>query len=186
MAQMKKTTKPKDETVEVVETEAVEKKAEVKKEPVKKTYKDNDLIMCKSITAGEYLFVGDKTKNLYSWITDGDEVGMEYADLISAIRTKKPCIFMPRVIIMDDYIVSNYPEIQELYDSLYSKDDLKKILKLSPAKMRSVINNLPDGARDSIKTIAITAIDNGELDSIKTVKAIDEIFGTDMLLKLAQ
>jgi len=179
MATMSKTTtasKAKEKEKEEVVKEAVKKKE----------YKDNDLIMCKSITAGEYLYVGDKSKNLYSWITDGDEVGVEYADLISAIRTKKPCIFKPRVIIMDDDILSNYPEVQEIYNSLYSKDDLKEILKLSPAKMREVISKLPDGAKDSIKTIAITSIDNGELDSIRTVKTIDEIFGTDMLLKLAQ
>lgn len=186
MATMKKTTtasKPKEEEAVVEVNEEVEKKVVEKK---KKTYKDSDPVRCKSITAGEYLFVGDKTKIVYSWVTNGDEVDMEYADLISAIRTKKPCIYKPRVVIMDDDILADYPELQELYDSLYSKDDLREILKLSPSKMRAVVNNLPDGARDSLKTIAITAIDNGELDSIKTVKAIDEIFGTDMLLRLAQ
>ena len=44
--------------------------------------------------------------------------------------------------------------------------------------------SLPEGAKDSIKTIATTMVDNGTLDSIRRVKILDEIFDTEMLARL--
>lgn len=170
----------------VVVDEAAEEKAKIKEVFDKKKRADTDLVPCVSVTAGELLVAGDKSKNLYSWTTDGDEVGVEYRDLISAIRSKKPCIFKPRFIIQDDDVVAQYPELQEVYDSLYSKEDLKSIFQLSPSKMGDIINRLPDGAKDTIKTLAMTSVDDGSLDSVQRIRVIDQIFGTDMLLKLAK
>ena len=50
--------------------------------------------------------------------------------------------------------------------------------------MKKSIASLPEGAKDSIKTIAATMVDNGTLDSVRKVKVLDEIFGTEMLLKI--
>ena len=64
-------------------------------------------------------------------------------------------------------------------------NDLTKILSLDARKMIEVIKQLPDGAKDAIKSMAINAIENGRLDSVARVRALDPYFGTDMLLKLA-
>lgn len=46
--------------------------------------------------------------------------------------------------------------------------------------MKEFIENLPYKLKDNVKTIASTLIQNGELDSIKKVKIIDKIFGTNL------
>ena len=46
--------------------------------------------------------------------------------------------------------------------------------------MREFIENLPQNLKENVKTIASTLIQDGELDSIKKVKVIDEIFGTKL------
>lgn len=171
--------------VDKVETVEVVEKVEKPAAKVKRKYRDDDKIPCFSITPGEYLFEGGKSKMIYSWINQGVTEEMRYDDLTAAIRTRKPCVFKPRIIIQDDEFLEEYPEIQRLYDSMYSKDDLSKILTLDARRMTEVINSLPDGAKDAIKTLAVEAIDKGTLDSVARVRALDRIFGTDMLLKLA-
>ena len=151
----------------------------------KKQYQDNDKIPCFSITTGEYLYVGEKSGDLYTWLTDGDVVDVRYDDLVAAIRTKRPAIFKPRFIIQDEEFVTQYPEIQEIYDSLYSPEDLRQILELPPERLMNVIHGLPDGAKESLKYMAVKAIDEGSLDSVARVRVLDQIYGTDMLLKLA-
>lgn len=151
----------------------------------KRTYSDDDKIPCTSITPGEYLFEGDKSKTVYSWMDAGVTEPMRYDDLTSAIRTRKPCIFKPRVVIEDEEFLEYYPELINLYDSLYSKDDLREILSLDADKMIDVIRQLPDGAKEAIKTLAVIGIDNGTLNDIRNIRALDQFFGTDMILKLA-
>ena len=61
---------------------------------------------------------------------------------------------------------------------------MRDILNLSPSQMRKAIEVLPDGAKDSVKVIAMTMIDNGQFDSIKKVRILDELFDTDMMFRL--
>jgi hypothetical protein len=61
---------------------------------------------------------------------------------------------------------------------------LKKILSLDANTMINVIKQLPDGAKEAIKTLAVQGIDNGSLNDIRNIRALDQYFGTDMLLKL--
>lgn len=188
MATRKMTTsKPKAEpeaTEAVVEEQAVVEEKKVTKKEVKKKHNDDDMIPCISVTAGELLVVGIKSKNLYSWDSVGDVVDVEYRDIASAIRSKRPCIFKPRFVIQDDDVIKEFPELKSIYDAMYSVNDLKSIFDLPPVQMERAINNLPDGAKDTVKSLAMTGVGDGSLDSIQRIRIIDRIFGTDMLLKL--
>lgn len=159
-------------------------KKAVVEEVVKKTYRDDDKISCFSITPGKYIFEGEKSGTIYRWVDQGIAEDMRYDDLTSAIRTRKPCIYKPRIIIQDEEFLQDYPEIQRLYDSMYSLEDLGKILELEPTQLAEVVKSLPDGAKDAVKSLAMERIDNGTFDSASRVRVLDQIFGTDMLIKL--
>lgn len=175
---------PAKKTVQVNEAEVAEvTKEEVVKKEAKK-FKATDEIKCVSITPGMLVMEGKKSERLYSWVDSGDAVYVEYADLVAEIRTRSNYVFRPRFVVDDEDFINEFPDLNTLYASLYSKKDLKKILTLEPAKMRSVIGQLPDGAKESIKSLAVSAIERGELDSINRIKVIDEIFDTSMLLKM--
>ena len=74
----------------------------------------------------------------------------------------------------------------ELYESMYTKGDLMEIINLPISQMVDTIKALPMGCKNALKGIAATMIDNGQLDSIQKIKALDEIFETNMLLTLVQ
>ena len=164
---------------EVVE-EVVETVKETKVEPRK--FKETDPIKCVSITAGELGMLGIKTGINYTWAGRGDETDVEYQDLVAAIRSGKKQITAPRFIIKDEDFLALYPQVEKIYSSMLSYNDLKDILKLDVVNMKKVISQLPAGAKDSMKNIASTQITNGFLDSVQKIKALDEIFDTKFML----
>lgn len=164
-------------TVDVEETiECTEKKIEPRK------FKETDPIVCKSITSGELGMVGGKTGINYTWAGRGDETEVEYQDLVAAIRSGKKHITAPTFIIMNEDFLAQFPQVENVYSSMYSFSDLKDILKLSPSQMKNVIESLPVGAKESIKNIASTEISKGTLDSVHKIKILDEIFDTKFML----
>lgn len=171
-----KTVEPKVENV-------VEKEETVE---VKKTFEPEDLIPCRSLVSGELFVVGNRSNYLYQWADYGDIIEVEYRDLIYMIRSNDKTIYEPRIVIEDDDIVSEYARIGKLYDSLYSVQDLRDILFMNANDMKANIEPMPNGAKEAIKGLAATMIDEGTLDSVSNIRVLDEIFGTKLLLTLVQ
>lgn len=186
---MKRTTKLQESAVNSVVDNVTEVDAdvvneaaeEIKAEP--KKFAQEDLIPCKSVTAGELLMVGERTKMLYRWADTDDIQEVEYQDLIYATRSNSGFVFKPRFIIMDKYFVAQNPKVQEKYDTMYTNKDLRDILMLSPKEIKKIVPTLPEGVKESLKSMASTMIDNGVLDSVARIKVLDELFNTNMMLK---
>lgn len=159
---------------------------DVDTKPKSKKYEDEDLIMCRSITVGGLNVKGNRSGYIYQFADYGDELEIEYRDLNYMVRTKERNTFIPRFIIEDDDFVSQYKELQKLYDSLYTTQDFKEILRLSPGQMASAIDSMSQGAKDALKNLAASMIEDGSLDSIQRIKTLDEIFGTQLIFALTK
>lgn len=156
-----------------------ETKKEVKKE--KRKYEQSEGILCKSITSGGLYMPGLKSNILYTWIDSGDQIEVEYQDLLAAIRSNNSYVMRPFFVIEDEEFVSQFPQLKKLYDKLYSVGELKDVITdLNPADMKATILSLPQGAQDSIKHIASKMVSDGTLDSVRKIKILDEIFDTEM------
>lgn len=156
-----------------------ETKKEVKKE--KRKYEQSEGILCKSITSGGLYMPGLKSNILYTWIDSGDQIEVEYQDLLAAIRSNNSYVMRPFFVIEDEEFVSQFTQLKKLYDKLYSVGELKDVITdLSPADMKATILSLPQGAQDSIKHIASKMVSDGTLDSVRKIKILDEIFDTEM------
>ena len=164
---------------------ATTRKTTAPAEPVSaKKFKDTDMIRCVSCTAGKLVMVGMKTKDPYIWVSEGDTVDVPYIDLIAAIRSRSNYVYRPRFVIDDPDFIAQHKDLDTLYSRLYSKSDLMSVFDMPAARMKKAITQLPDGVKETVKSLAITAIENGSMDSISKIKAIDEIFGTQMLIKM--
>lgn len=107
--------------------------------------------------------------------------------MIYLVRTRANAnIYSPRIIIEDEDFIAQNKSVKDFYDSMYDTSDLNQILLLPISQMKTEISKLPVGAKESIKGIAATMIDSHVLDSVQRIKALDEIFGTNMLLTLVQ
>lgn len=162
------------------ETETIKKESK----PRKKSFKPDDMITCVSVTPGELFFVGPKTKDLYTFADINDTVEIAFNDLDYAAKSRDAMVYRPRFIIQDDDFLKLHKGLSNLYDSLHSVRDLKSILFMNVREMEAAISTLPSSTKESLKTLAITMIDNGTLDSVQKVKKLDSIFDTEMLLRL--
>ena len=151
-----------------------------------KEFKDTDKIPCVSITVGGLSMVGDKSGSFYHWMNMGDVVDVEYRDLVSAIRTHTKDIFEPRFIIQDDAFLAKYDTVQLRYGQLYTPADIERVLTMNPDQIREVLKKMPVGAQTAVKDLASRKVASGELDSVNRIKAIDEFFGTQLVLLLMQ
>ena len=153
---------------------------EVTKEP--KNFKETDLIPCMCVFPGSVGMTGKRTRNVYHWDGMGSIEYVEFQDLRSEVLNKKSTyIYEPLIIISDDDFLDLNPKLHELYSDYYTPDEIIEVIEdSSPEEMKEFIENLPYKLKDNVKTIASTLIQNGELDSIRKVKIIDKIFGTNL------
>ena len=153
----------------------------------KKEFGQEDLILCRSMVSGQLFVDGVRSGLLYTFADYNDTCEIEYRDLIYLVRSyKDKTIYEPRIIIEDEDFIAENPKLAELYESMYTKGDLMEIINLPISQMVDTINALPMGCKNALKGITATMIDNGQLDSIQKIKALDEIFETNMLLTLVQ
>lgn len=162
------------------------KVSEPTNETAKKTYDKSDVIPCRSITNGGLYIDGVRSKMFYQWADYGDVVDVEYQDLIFMINSRDANITTPRFIIEDDELVSNHKYISDIYNSLYSLKDFGDIVRLPISDMINAISEMPESVKKSFKGYVSTMIDNGTLDSVKKIKAIDDIFNTKLLYTMSQ
>lgn len=164
----------------VTETKkATEKKTETVK---KKTFDPSDGILCRSVTQGKLFYEGTKTGILYTFSDYGDEVEIEYRDLVAAVRSRAGVVFNPYFIVEDNDFLVDQPALGKFYSESYTKRDLRAILNDPINEMIEELKALPQTALDNLKIIAATQIKSGELDSVRKIRALDEFFGTNMEL----
>lgn len=172
----------------VEETEALEDvvvtKQESKKAPAKvaRKYEPDDMITCRSITYGELLLTGKKSKLLYSWANYGDTTEVEYQDLQALKSTKSSFLYKPRFVIEDEELVEQWgKDFVNMYSNIIDID-AEDLFKLPLNQFKSKLKKAPKGVQQAVKNIAGEKILNGSLDSLAKIKAIDEILGTDLKL----
>ena len=173
----------KENVIEEVEVAEGVKK-EPKKAPAKtpKKYAPDERIVCRSLTYGELLLTGAKSKLLYSWANYGDTTEVEYQDLQALKSTKSNYLYRPRFVIEDEELVEQWgKDFVDMYKNIVEVD-VEDMFKLPIAQFKSKLKKAPKGVQQAVKNIAGEKILNGSLDSLAKIKAIDEILGTDLKL----
>lgn len=157
-------------------------KAKLEPEPKKKVFDQSDGIKCRSVVEGGLYMEGLKTQMLYAWTEYGDISEVEYRDLAAAVRSKSKFVYNPWFIIEDEDFLAEFPQVKKFYNDSYSIKELRDILQLPIGEMVETIKKLPESVMDTMKSIAGKQVASGQLDSVRKIKALDEIFGTDLNL----
>ena len=146
-----------------------------------KKYAPTDVIECRSVTGGELILVGDKTKLHYNWADFGDTAYVEYQDLQALQSRRSGFLTHPRFIIEDENLVEQWGSmLKPIYDKINTKN-IEDLFNLPVRQFEAQLNAVPDGLKDAIKTKAVQMIQSDELYDIRKVRAIDEALGTDFV-----
>ena len=178
----KTSTKVENKKVEEIKDDSFEEEKSEPIVPEKKVFQQSDGIKCRSVVSGHLYVEGLKTGMIYSFMDYGDESELEYRDLVAAVRSKDKSVYEPRFVVEDPDFLAEFPALDEYYSSRFTSRDIRQILKMSDSEMREAIEKLPNGAKESLKTLAAKLVSSGELDSNRKIKTLDEIFGTNLSL----
>ena len=174
-----------EEIVEAVEQEEVQVKETATKKAAPRKFAPDDMITCRSITYGELLLTGTKSKLLYSWANYGDTTDVEFQDLQALKSTRSSYLFRPRFVIEDEELAEQWSkDLGDMYKEIVHVD-VEDLFKLPLNQFKAKLKKAPKGVQQAVKNIAGEKIMNGSLDSLSKIKAIDEILGTDLKLYLA-
>lgn len=151
-------------------------------EKEKKVFDSTEQIRCRSITQGGLYIEGEKSGTLYEWHGYGDETTVEYRDLAAMVRAKSKYVFNPNFIVEDDEFIAEFAELGKFYKANYSVKEIRNIFALPIREMLEELKALPETVMDTAKSIASTEVSSGRIDSVKKIKALDELFDTEMNL----
>ena len=181
---MANTKKTKVDTEEVVE-EIVEEVVKPAPKKVNKPKHDpNEYVTCRSVRFGELRLIGPKTRAPYSWATEGDIRDVEYQDLVSWKALRSPYLFEPMIIIEDEDICEEWKDdLGELYANL-QQVDLKEMFRLPHRQFVAQLKRLPDGMKSTVQNMAYAMIQDGTLYDLRTIRSIDEILGTELIMMI--
>ncbi len=175
--------------VENTELEATEEIVEAKKTKAAtkapRKYAHDEMIPCRSMTYGELLLTGTKSKILYTWANYGDVTEIEFQDLQALRSTRSSYLFKPRFIIEDPELVEQWEnDLGKMYKDIVDVD-VEDMFKLPLNQFKSRLKKAPVGVQQAVKNIAGEKILNGTLDSLAKIRAIDEILDTDLKLYIS-
>ena len=179
-------TKKTVETEEIIdtETEVVEEVKPAPKKANKPKHDPNELILCRSVRFGELRLIGPKTRMPYSWANEGDVREVEYQDLVSWRALHSRYLFEPMIIIEDEDIVEEWrADLGDLYDELQTID-IKAMFKLPHRQFIAQLKKLPTGMKSTVQNMAYSMIQDETLYDLRTIKAIDEILGTELIMMI--
>lgn len=181
---MANTKKSMVENEDIVEVEVVEEVTKPVKKINKPKHDPNELILCRSVRFGELRLIGPKTRMPYSWANEGDVREVEYQDLVSWRALHSRYLFEPMIIIEDENVVEEWKtDLGELYDNL-QQIDLKEMFKLPHKQFIVQLKKLPSGMKSTVQNMAYDMIQKGTLYDLRTIKAIDEILGTELKMMI--
>ncbi len=167
---------------ETVETE-VKNVPETKATAKAKEYAAEDLIPCRSITQGELIMIGRRSKIPYRWFGVGEIVEVEYQDLLALNSSRSEYLYGPYFIIEDPELLeqTRWKGLQKVYENLYNDQDMDEILDLAPAQLKQILHKLPTSYKKALAIEVATRIERGVFDSINRIKVCDEVLGTDLM-----
>lgn len=144
----------------------------------------NTLVWVRSNCYGELIYISAKTGFSTSWESYGARQPMTLEELI--IMRNSTNFFKKNRVVIDGFQDSDYEylyTVEEILDFLnvkqYYQDaicpkNIDDIFKFSPSDIESRVPKMSSGVKSTITVRANELIKSGELDSLKTISALEK------------
>ena len=107
---------------------------------------------------------------------------MTLRELKNAKNSSKK-FFASNWFMFDEQWIPDYLGVGKLYKYAISIDGFDDIFNLSPTELKKRIGLLSDGQRKSVRYRAIELIKSGDIDSLKTIGALEDALGVELIEK---
>lgn len=170
----------------VEETSVVEAvKEEVEEAPQKMVPTEIDPNMYITVIngfQGKLVYVSARTGETFVWNEFGGEQEIELRELRNVKNSAKTFFtanwFMFRE--EDDWVI-DYLGVRQYYKAAINVDQFDEIFSKTPSEIAKIVSSLSDGQKKSISYLVRQKIANEEIDSIKTIRALEQALGVELV-----
>ena len=144
----------------------------------------NQFITVRNGFHGFLVYKSPRSGEVYMWNNFGDEQEIELRELRNAKSSSKG-FFQNNWFMFDDEFswVIDYLGVRQYYKHFLSIDTFDDIFEKTPAQLKKAIEELSEGQKHSLAYRAGEKIRNGEIDSLKTITALEEALGIELIEK---
>lgn len=172
-------------TNEQTATEAAVTANDTAAKPAAKKYKSkalspHDYITVRNGFNGKLIYKSSKTGEVFIWDNFGDEQDMELQELKNAKNSHK-AFFEGNYFLIDNPDVISYLGVERYYKNALSYDSFDSVFELAPAEIEERIALLSSGQKQSLVYRAKQKIDDGGIDSIKLINALEKALGVELI-----
>lgn len=162
-----------------------EKKNTTKSAPDEKPLIPKDIdpsqyIIVRNGFQGILVYKSSRTGEVFKWDSFGAEQEMELRELRNAKNSAK-AFFINNWFMFDEDWVIDWLGVRQYYKNAIPIDSFDDIFKLTPAKLRDAVSKLSKGQKRSVGYRATELIKAGEIDSRKTIAALEEVLGISLV-----
>lgn len=181
------TTKKEPVNAAVVDTAASASETSTHTEPVAaKKYKVRKEIPLNTIVPvvngfnGMLIYDSPRTNEHFVWEEFGSEQDMELQELKNA-RNSYRSFFENNWFLISDPEIIEYLGVEKYYKNALTFENFDDIYDLSPKEIEDRVSKLSDGQKATVRYRAKQLINDGVIDSIKTITALEKSLGVELI-----
>ena len=131
---------------------------------------------------GKLIYKSSRTGERFVWDEFGSEQEMQLRELRNAKNTSKK-FFINNWFMFDEDWIIDYLGVRQLYKNAIRIENFDDVFKKSPSELKKLIAGMSVGQKKSLKYRAMELITSGDIDSRKTIAALEEALGIDLIEK---
>lgn len=181
-----KTKKATTKKAEAIEAEVLTESTASSNTSTKKSYKvkteldPNMMVTVKNAFNGTLIYISRKTGEQFVWEQFGDEQEMELGELKNA-RNSSKAFFENNWFSIDDQEVLEWLNVSKYYENALTADNFDDVFSKSPEELEELINELSNGQKRTLVYRSKQLIDDGVIDSIKTINTLEKCLGVELI-----
>lgn len=151
---------------------------------VPKDIDQNQYIPVRNGFHGILVYTSPRTGETFIWDNFGDEQEIELRELKN-VKNSGKAFYQNNWFMFDDEYqwVIDYLGLRQFYKNAIGVDNFDDIFDLPPAELKERLSGMTDGQKTSVMYRASELIRDGGIDSRKTIQAIEDALGIELIEK---
>lgn len=159
-------------------------KTTVDRKPVVKDVDPTQYITVLNGYQGRLTYKSSRTGETFKWTEFGAEQEMELRELRNAKNTYKKYFEKNWFMFSDEFAwVIDYLGVGQYYKNAISIEEFDNIFQKDLDELEKIVSKLSDGQKKAVAFRAKTLIADDKIDSNKTIRALENILGVELVEK---
>lgn len=147
---------------------------------VKKDIDPNTVVSVRNGFQGTLIYISNRTGERFTWDSFGDEQDMDLKELKNAKNSSK-IFFENNWFLIDDPEIIDYLGVTKYYENSLKYDSFDDLFEKKPSEIKEILSKISNGQKLSVIYRAKQLIEDGSIDSIKTINALENSLSVELI-----